>query len=298
MKIKILIVLVIACALFSACSNDKSKTTNDDKDIEVTLENDMVTLNQKTEEDVVFYNLFSPVDLVKMLDVNSSYYNSAYINSLNNITKYASSQKVALNIGLYGADLAYLWMFEQTQQAMSYLSAIQHLTSKLGIPNTFVESTFKVAESSANQEDSLITIIRDAYSQTNRFLNESNRDNAAVLVLLGGWIETLYISLNMYTKPNSQFASKIITQKYSLMSLITMVQNTQDDIVMSEYLLLLKRMQDAFNEIEIELHPDDVEIDTINKSITIKGTDNMLLEPDKFKTLKILTKKIRTHIIS
>lgn len=298
MKYFLPIFLLILAFSFNSCVNKKSAKEVEENDIEVVLsteeEEDVKSL---VNEDVVFYNMFSPVDLSNLIDAKNTYFNSSYINPLNNITAYSTSQKVALNTGVYGADLSYLWMFDQTQQALSYLSAIQHLTTKLGIPDNFVKSTFKLAEASSDQQDSLIQIVRNAYNETDSFLKESSRESAAVFILLGGWIETLYIALNIYSTPNSQFASKIITQKYSLNSLITMVQNTQDDIVMSEYLLLLKKLQDAFNSIELKLSPSDIDIDTANKRITIKNTSNLNIEPDQFNEIKTITTRIRTHIV-
>ncbi len=302
MKYLFFLLFLVTIAFFMGCSNSNNKNTADkEQKFDVSLDNNEIDTTSlpkdKRSEDVVFYNMFSPLDLDKVIDKKSSYYNSAYINSLDNITKYALSHKIALNIGIYGADLSYLWMFEQNQQAMSYLSAIQHLTSKIGIPNKFVELTMKLAESSADDMDSLIIIARDAYYATDKFLKGSERENSAVLILLGGWIETLHIAVNMYNEPNSKLAAKIITQKYSLASLITMIQNCQDDIVMSEYLLLMKKLNGSFKKLESQLNHEDIVIDTVNKRITIKDTDNVKIDPSQFTEIKGLTSQIRNHII-
>ncbi len=302
MKYFIFLLLATATTFFVGCSgsDNKNKTELDQK-FEVKVDNDEPDIsnsqNNKRGEDVVFYNMFSPLDLDNIIDQKSSYFNSAYINSLNNITKYTLSHKIALNIGVYGADLSYLWMFEQTQQAMSYLSAIQLLTSKIGIPDKFVELTMQLAEKNADEMDSLIIIAKDAYYATDKYLKSSERESSAVLILLGGWIETLHIAVNMYNEPNSKLAAKIITQKYSLTSLITMIQNTQDDIVMSEYLLLMKKLNGGFKKLESQLDPKDIEIDTVNKRITIKETDNIKIDPKQFIEIKELTSQIRNHII-
>ena len=298
MKIYNYISLFTAIVLCLSCSNNKSK---ENSKFDVDMNNaELNSNNSKADEkmeDVVFYNMFSPVDLNRVLEANSSYFNSAYINSLSNITRYASSHKIALNIGIYGADLSYLWMFEQTQQAMSYLSAIQHLSAKLGIPNNFVKFTIDAAEKSSGEMDSLILVARKAYYETDKYLKNNERENSAALVLLGGWIETLHIALSMYSEPNSKLASKIITQKYSLTSLINMVQNSSDDIVMSEYLLLMKKLNDAFAKVESKLKTEDIDIDTINKRITIKNSDNINIDPEEFAEIKDITSKIRDHII-
>ncbi len=294
-------VCLVGLLLFVGCSNSGNKTSKDtekqiEDQVDASVNKDL--LKEDKAEDVVFYNLFTPVDLDRVIDEKSSYFNAALINSLDNITKYSSSQKIALNIGVYGADLSYLWMFEQNQQAITYLSAIQHLTSRLGIPDNFVELTVKMAQQNSNNLDSLIIVARNAYENTDKYLKVNDRQSASALILLGGWIESLNIALNMYNHPNSKLAGKILSQKYSLTSLINMVQNSQDDLVMSEYLLLMKKLNDSFKVFESKLTPDDVEIDTINKRITIKDSSSITLNPEDLDNIKDLTAKIREHIIS
>ncbi|MFA6402644.1 MAG: hypothetical protein WCX31_13650 [Salinivirgaceae bacterium] len=281
--------------LLIGCQSNKPKVAGSEKDLFEEEISDVVVAKNQT--DVVFYNLFSPMDLSNIIDNKSSYFNSSFINPINNITKYSDSYKVALNLGVYGADLSYLWAFEQTQQALSYISAIKHLTDKLGIPADFVDFTVSSAENSSNELDSLISLARDAYQATDRYLKGSERENAAALILLGGWVETLYIALNLYKEPNPALAGKIISQKYSLNSLILVIHNYQDDIKMTEYILLLKKLNEAFQKIESKLKPNDIQIDTIKKVISINETSNLQIEPAEFKELLEQVSRIRIHII-
>ena len=76
-----------------------------------------------------------------------------------------------------------------------------------------------------------------------------------------------------------------------------MIQNCQNDIVMSEYLLLMKKLNGSFKKLESQLNPEDIVIDTINKRITIKDTDNVKIDPSQFTEIKELTSQIRNHII-
>jgi hypothetical protein len=75
------------------------------------------------------------------------------------------------------------------------------------------------------------------------------------------------------------------------------MQNNQDEVVMSEYLLLMKKLNDSFKKLESQLKPDDIHIDTINRRISIKITDNIKLNPSQFAEIKVLTAQIRDHII-
>jgi hypothetical protein len=233
----------------------------------------------------------------RVIDEKNGHFNAEFLNSVNNATRYTDSYKMALNLGVYGADLSYLWIYDQTQQAFNYLATIQALTEKLGIPKDFVDFTLLSVEHNSDEIDTLKSIARDAYAATDRYLKGSERENAAVLILLGGWIESLHIALNLYQETDSKLAGKILTQKYSLNSLINMVQNQHDDLKMSEYLLLLKKLNDAFGSFESKLSPNDIEIDTVNKTIKIKEGTRLDIKPGAFAELKQQVETLRAHIV-
>lgn len=289
----ILLITVILIVGFG-CNNNSKKSQ--DKDFEVTV--DGSSCKKKKADNIIFYNVFSPVDLDKIINQKNAYFNSSLINNVNNLINYTQSDKIALNIGIYGADLSYLWVFEQAQQAITYLSAIQHLTSKLGIPKDFVDFTRESVEQNNHNMDTISCIARDAYNATDKYLQGSDRENTSILILLGGWIETMYISTQIYNTTDPVLASKIATQKYALQSLITRMQNQQDDITIAKYLLLLKDLNQSFVVFEKQLKPGDIEIDTLKKRIVIKESANLNIAPEKLDDIKALVSKIRDYMIN
>ncbi len=296
MKKRYYLLLPLAFVIFTGCQNPNQKTG--DKRFEVTTdETESSREETRAVPDLVFYNLFSPVDVEHVIDEKNGPFNADFLNSVNNAPRYTDSYKMALNLGVYGADLSYLWIYDQTQQAFNYLATIQVLTEKLGIPKDFVDFTLLSVEHNSDEIDTLKSIARDAYVATDRYLKGSERENAAVLILLGGWIESLHIALNLYQETDSKLAGKILTQKYSLNSLINMVQNQHDDLKMSEYLLLLKKLNDAFATFESRLSPNDIEIDTVNKTIRIKEDAPLQIEPESFAELKQQVETLRLHIV-
>lgn len=296
MKNRYYLLLPLAFLVLTSCQNPDKKTR--DQRFEVAEKEPAQTQKEEgSVPDLVFYNLFSPVDMDHVIDQKTGYFNADFLNSVNNATRYTDSYKMAMNLGVYGADLSYLWIYDQTQQAFNYLATIQSLTEKLGIPKDFVDFTLLSVEHNSNEIDTLKSIARDAYAATDRYLKGSERENAAVLILLGGWIESLHIALNLYQETDSKLAGKILTQKYSLNSLINMVQNQQDDLKMSEYLLLLKKLNDAFSSFESKLSPNDIEIDTVNKTIKIKENTRLVIEPGAFAELKQQVETLRVHIV-
>jgi hypothetical protein len=278
-----------------ACQSNETKKSENEKDKFDGTEPDKALL--KDQMDVVFYNLFSPVDLAKIVDKQNSKFNSSFINPIENLTLYNNSYKIALNLGVYGADLSYLWAFDQTQQSLNYLAAVKQLTDKLGIPGNFVDFTVIEAETISGDMDSLINIARKAYLSADRYLKNNRRENAAAMILLGGWVETLYIALNLYTTENPTMASKILSQKYSLNSLLLLIQNHEGEINIAEYILLLKKLNEQFQKLESLLKPGNIHIDTVKKVISIKESANLQIPPEAFKEIADQVALIRRHII-
>lgn len=291
---------LILLSLVSGCNQNKSVKENETSiDKEMQIDEGSIAFNPENykKEEIIFYNLFSPVELTYLISKKESYYNSSLINSINNITKYSESTKVALNLGIYGADISYLWMFEQSQQSLSYRAAIQRLTDKLEIPRDFVNFTYSSAESNAQNFDSLVHIAKVSYLKTDEYLKRTGRNHSASFILLGGWIETLYIATQMYEHPDSKLMSKIAIQNFSLNSLIGILQQSQDNINVTEYLLLLKKLKQAFDELGIQYPPESLVIDTSTKHIKLKNPESLNIKVENLAEIRRITKQIREHII-
>lgn len=287
-------------SILSGCNQKNTvKETETTIDEEMQIDAGSIAFNPENykNEEIIFYNLFSPVELTYLISKKESYYNSSLINSINNITKYSESTKVALNLGIYGADISYLWMFEQSQQSLSYRAAIQRLTDKLEIPRDFVNFTYSSAESNAQNFDSLVHIAKVSYLKTDKYLKKTGRNHSASFILLGGWIETLYIATHMYENPDAKLMSKIAIQSFSLNSLISLLQQSQDNINVSEYLLLLKKLKGAFDDLKIQYPPESLVIDTSTKHIKLKNPESIKINAEKLAEIRKITKQIREHII-
>lgn len=276
------------------CNNgNKSKFVDND-----VFENEKPLPKNLKDEDVIFYNIFTPSDMSNLINEYSSFYKSNLVNSLNNATKYTQSTAKALNIGVYGADLNYLWVFEQNQQAASYVSTIQKLADQMGIPSNYVSMIAEKGEYYSSDIDSLKSIARSAYKDLTGYLNDCGRGNSAALVLLGGWIETLYIAINMYSQPDAKMVSRIATQKFSLAIIINLLQNQQNDIDVASYLVMLRKLRRDFDDFVIRVPQGCMTIDTANKRIIIRDNGDLKFEAEEIKKIRQTTNDIRSMMVN
>ena len=286
---------VALCLAFglAGCQNaNKAKVADNDG-----FENEKPLPKNLEDEDVIFYNIFTPSDMSNLINEYSSFYKSSLVNSLGNTSKYTQSTSKALNIGVYGADLNYLWVFEQNQQAATYVANIQKLADQLGIPSNYIAEIAEQAESHSKDVDSLKAIARTAYKGLTGYLNDCGRGNSSALVLLGGWIETLYIAINMYSQPDAKMVSRIATQKFSLGIIINLLQNQQNDIDVASYLVMLRKLRKAFDEFVIRVPQGCMTIDTANKRIIIHDNGELKFDREQIKGIRQITNDIRSMMV-
>ena len=288
-----LCVAICVSTLFVSCHNsNKSKLSDSDA-----FENEKPLPKNLRNEDVIFYNIFTPSDMSNLINGYSSFYKTGLVNALNNTQKYTQSTSRALNIGVYGADLNYLWVFEQNQQAAQYVSAIQKLADQMGIPSNYVAQIAEKGEFYSSNVDSLKSIARTAYKDLTDYLNDCGRGNSAALVLLGGWIESLYIAINMYNQPDAKMISRIATQKFSLNIIINLLQNQQNDIDVASYLVMLRKLRKDFDEFVIKVPQGCMKIDTANKRIIIHDNGDLKFDPEQIKGIRQITNDIRGMMV-
>ena len=252
-----------------------------------------------SDEKSIFYGLYSPLEVSHMFERIGAVYTPQILNSPGNSNYYSTSSKIALNFGIYGVDLSFINMFNQTQDALEYMRVIDKLANELGIPPELIKISAKNVERNLANSDSLRQIAITSYATTEHYLKEQGRPSAASLIVLGGWVEALYIateSLYDEENPDPEIIEKIAEQKYSLNSLISFLKNYYDDPVVVYYLRLLKVLKKYFDEFEIYYDIGGVKIDTVNKVILVS---NNRLDVSKEIILKIksIIGKIRDDII-
>jgi len=296
----ILTFFVLSFFAVSSCSNPSPEKKVEQLNELEALDTTLIAFKAENfkENEIVFYNLFSPVDFTYLVAENNAYFNSQLINPINNITKYSQSAKIAVNLGVYGADISYLWMFNQSQQALSYRSAIQRLTDQMEIPMDLVDFTFETAENNSHKFDTLVSIARKTYQTADNFLKESGREHSAALILLGGWLETMYIATNMYENPDATLLARIAIQKYSINSLYQLLQKYQDKTDAAEYLILLRKLKKVYDENTFNFPAECLRIDPVAKQIKLVNPPKESITHAQYKEIQLITAQIRNHVIN
>ncbi|MCA1741337.1 MAG: hypothetical protein LC630_02465, partial [Bacteroidales bacterium] len=162
-----------------------------------TLPYDTAAINGHTAKREIFYGVLTPVEISAIFSRLNAVYTPEILNDPSNASFYMSSSGAALNLGIYCTDLGYLKMFGRTGEMANSLKTIRTLSNNLGIPIEYLTEPVEELESEMADADSVFTLVNDAYRRIEDHLRESDRESRAGLMVLGGWIEAMWITTQM-----------------------------------------------------------------------------------------------------
>lgn len=258
--------------------------------------NPELTPERVEKAQLVFQTVPSPLETASIFQDAGSSYNSGITNPVENVSNYATTTKMALNLGVYGADLSYANIFDQSQESMFFMNCAKKMADGLGVTSAFDAATMERIEENMNNRDSLMTIINDAFWIADAHLKENGQDHLSALIITGGWIEGLYLgtkSLNKET-PDKVLMQRIADQKYSLDNLMELLI-TYDNAELKDVGRKMSALQMVFNKIEADKAETTVSND--NGVSTIGGGGELKYEVSTIIEITNVIDKIRNDII-
>jgi hypothetical protein len=294
--------LVLVVALLTACGSGK-KT-----DEQVFLEGldsakqEGPTISEAVIGEIV-QNIPSPLEISVLLKESGGKYNASYLNSPDNLSKYNSNFKKALNLGIYGTDLGYTNIYEQNQDGVKYMASIKSLADGLNIGQFFdIETIGRLATNSKNL-DSLLLITTQNFNSINHYLQTQSRSNLSVLLLTGGWLEAMYITCNVAGKDpnNKELQEKIGEQKVILENIILLLSfYKESDPNMASLLTEMEDLKKVFDKVNITYTYKESTFEVVDGVMVIKdnSTTTIDIKPENITDIKNLSSSIRNKIIS
>jgi len=210
--------------ILSGC--DEQVATDNQTQVENNINNEM--LLSVTE---VFKSLPSPIETSELIAQADVKFNSRILNPVKNVPYYETSSSLALNLGIYCADMSYISHYDQKHLTLEYLSAIKTLADNLGIIQVMDKNDIIQLEDNVFNQDSIRIILEDVFFSSGKYLNENNQPEMALLVQVGGWIEGLYIAMQLATQSiqiNKELVDRIVEQRQSLNLVIKSMENFSD----------------------------------------------------------------------
>jgi len=296
----ILIIIIIAVSFFYI---RKSPDTATD---EVQLIEDLVATTTSSEEDDgnlfhfnnILFSLPSPYQISLILHKSGISYNKELLNASQKASDYITNFSRAINFGVYGVDLGYINIYQQTQDAASYFAVLKILSLDIGIYKVLNQTTVNRIEDNIDNRDSLMVIVSDTYRNIDKFLKNNKREETGALILAGGWIESIYIlTQEMKNNPHPDLMQRIAEQKRPLENLIKLLIPYANES--KSYSFLVENLIDLaynFDEI-IEEYEYVPSTDFPKKKLTkINSKSKLIITPAQTTTITEKIEKLHTFI--
>lgn len=283
----LLTLLVVSGVFLSAC-NEGNTNKNDNNN---TTDSNKVVVEES--ESQTFYLVPSPKDIFGFTEDESLGFNEELLNPTENTQNYIDTKSKELNFGIYSADLAYAAAFEKSDETVNYLSVVRTLSDEIGISAVFNESLTRRIENLTNNKDSLIVVSSDTYFDIIRYLEKKERVSTLAYIATGGWLESLYIVVNLaeYEK-GSRTMQAIADQKIVFTTLMMYLEQNQEDEGIQEVIDKLTPVKNVFEQLEvinIDAHPETEN----NEKIIIGRSAKISITQSQFEDLKKTISDVR-----
>jgi hypothetical protein len=265
-----------------------------------TYRSDSTGAKVSVEKKETYYGLLTPVEVCVIFNRMGVPFSNATLNPVSNKNLYLSSSKASINTGIYGVDFGYLKMFGLGQQVIDYMLTIKDMCNKLGIPDALITDPIRKVQNDMADADSVTAMMQKAYKDIENHLRQSGRESTAGLMVMGGWVEAMFIATQLVYNPNHpdpEVVQKIAEQKYTLNSLLSYMKNYYDDPVVVYYTKKLKYLQHYFDSFEIYFEKGDLEIDTTRQVLRSSGA-KMTVSVETLNNIRDYIAKLRTEMVT
>ncbi len=216
-------------------------------------------------------------------------------NIVSPLADYVDPEKQRINLGVYASDMAYLATFNKFQETIKYFSKIKSMSEQLGILNAIDKNAVERLEKNITNIDSITSITNNSYYNVIDQL-KANDDFTLPLITIEGWIESMYIAINLVEKfdTKSPILQRIADRRIVLSNLIAMAETKNTKGNLTHYIETLKSIQSIMNSIEkqsSEVTPKD------SSRVIIGNKSTYIITKNVFDNLKELIVTTRAEII-
>lgn len=252
--------------------------------------------------DDISRNISSPVEIADILHRMAVPFSTSYIASSIDASRLSTSFDKALKLGILGADLGYLNMYEKTGTSIDVLSSIKKLADGLNVGQFFDFETIKRLSLNRSNIDSLFLLSNSSYNQIDKFLRDKGRGQLSSLMLTGVWIEGQYLASQVLKQyPDTVLRNRVGEQKVILNDLLMLLApycKSSDEY--KNLCQSMQEMKDKYREIKITYSIGEPVMKEKDGALVVVQTDQSRVEmtDDQLKTIIETSGKIRNKLVS
>lgn len=276
-------------AVFFACNGGG----NDDNNL-----NDTLVQNMENFESQTYYLIPSPEGLFSFIKDGKLKFSGQVLNPTNNIDNYIDTRSKELNFGIYSADLAYVASFNKYQESVDYLNTVRTLSDEIGISAVFDQNLIGRIDNIIDDQDSLLRVTSDSYMSIVRYLESSDRKKSLALIVTGGWVESIYVVVNLVDSYNqdAKVISLLASQKHVVSNLFSYLEQMKFDDNINRTINDLQPLKTFYEGLEVQKEESANGETKDDGKIVVGGNAKIIMTEEQFKTLKSEISTIRNNI--
>lgn len=204
----------------------------------------------------------------------------------------------AIYMGMCGADLAYATVHRDGQRALTMLREVQTLSNALELGNAFDQPLMERFKRLVTNEDSVLRLSGEAFRAADEYLKNSERNDVSALVLTGGWLESLYLTVARAGDPAPQeLVARVGEQKRTLDNLVRLLEHSEAGKANAALLAGLKDLAVAYQGVTSSYRYEQPTVDVSAKTTYVNSTSGVVVPPDVLKAITEKVSSLRSTIL-
>jgi hypothetical protein len=294
----VLLVFILIIGLLTGCKGGNK--TQEKIKVELSAEDKSAILQDIKQAEKIFNALPSPLESAMLIKSAGARFDLKLLNPVSKVNTYVTNKAMALNLGIYTCDLSFASLYEQTQLLVDYMNAAKKMADGLGILQAIEQEDIDKLEENINNTEVIMDIVSQTFMNSNSYLEDNGQPATAAMVLVGGWVEGLYISTQLVDVNDfngNKLVSRIIDQKLSIDVLLNLLTSSKGNPAVDELIVQVMKLKGVFDKIKIEASPVRPEYDQATNTTVLRSQVKTDMTPAVFKELATVVGEIRNSFV-
>ena len=242
----------------------------------------------------------SPLEISNLIKQSGAVYSEEILNPVEHSKNYVNKYAQAINLGIYGTDLGYINIYSKYQASIVYLAAVREMSEELRIGQFFDFTTIARLAANSSEIDSILYISTQGFDNMNVYLKEQGRDEISILLLVGGWLEAVYILTEVASKyPSDELYERVGDQKIMLDDLILIMSLYKGDPYFEKISKSFEVLKEAFSSVEISYIQGERTISEVDGVLVIEDNNKSIVKISEVQVdnIKKVVHELRNELV-
>ncbi|HEC43777.1 MAG TPA: hypothetical protein ENI20_13220 [Bacteroides sp.] len=294
------LLLILSLALLAGCQSKKGKWSGTDLDVPDSLELAAdIQISEEALEEIV-QNVSSPIEMAALIKEIGTPFSIDYLATTDYVDKYNTSFQMAYILGVFGADLGYLNIYDKNTQMVDHLSSINRLADGIKVGQFFDFNTLKRLATSRENIDSLMYMSVSTFNNMDSYLRSNQRGHLSAVMITGIWVEGMYLATQVAMENDDPALSdRIGEQKLNMNNLFLILNAYESQTQVQELIEVLSKIKVEFDQVQITYKMGDPETVEQDGMIMIVQNEKSIVHitDEQMKSIIRITEEVRNQLI-